>query len=129
MQNISIRVPEAPLLWIDDQIKRVGRFKSRADVFREALMQFMNPTISLELRKVVNVREDLHLLIETAECQPPLFLSDGDNLSVDVDQQLVVLEFVEPRKFLLKIYSKNATTVKKAFSDAERKEQEWQDVE
>lgn len=128
MRNISIRIPEAPLLWIDEQIKKVGRFGSRADVFREALTQFMNPTISLELRKVINVREDLHLLIETTEYHSPVFLCDGDNLSVNVGSQLIVFDFIEPRKFLLKIYSEDATTSKKAFLDAERKEQEWQDV-
>lgn len=129
MRNISIRMPEGFLLWIDEQIEKVGQFGSRADVFREALMQFMNPTIKLDYSRVVGAQIMDDALIETVTNHPTFLLSAGDSFSCDLGTQLVVLNLIEPRKLLLKFYSGNVAKTKKAFLVAKRKEQEWQDVE
>lgn len=127
MRNVSIRIPDEPLEWIDEQIKKRGRFGSRADVIRAALIDFMNPALSLEFRKVVDVREQGDVLIETAEHHAPFLLEAKDNLSIDVGPkgtQLVVIDLIEPRKLLVKVYSNKARVMFLRHEKIKRKAQE-----
>jgi len=116
LRNISIRINEETLDALD---KLIGEeyFSSRGHGLRSVFMEFLDPSLSVELRVVESFNVDQGVTSELVKCYNPAFIHRGDNLSMvfgavdDVSETeakkengFLVFEYVDAGKLVVKIY-------------------------